>query len=296
MSGSITLRFGNVDQQTSATATSPDFPGARDWPAARGVFFTAADVAEYAPVVVLGRTVADALFSDGTDPVGAYVLAGNVPFQVIGVMASKGATPYGGDQDDTAFVPLTTGSLRLFGQRHLRSITVQVRDVAEMNAMQEAIDGLLLARHGTRDFQIRNMASILETATETADIFTLLLGSIAAISLIVGGIGVMNIMLVSVTERTREIGIRMATGARSGDIQRQFLTEALVVCAVGGLLGVAGGLGIATALQRFGLPSQLDAAPVVVAFACAAGTGLLFGFLPARKAARLDPVVALASE
>ncbi|MBX6323411.1 MAG: ABC transporter permease, partial [Rhodospirillaceae bacterium] len=296
IAGSVTLRFGDFDDQTSITATSADYPQARNWPVQRGVFFSDADVAEYAPVAVLGQTVAAALFPDGSDPIGQYVLANNVPFQVIGIMSAKGASPGGNDMDDVAFVPLTTGSLRLFGQRYLRSITVQVRDVAEMDAIQESIQSLLAARHGTIDFQIHNMATILETASATADVFTLLLGSIAAISLLVGGIGVMNIMLVNVTERTREIGIRMATGARAGDIQLQFLAEALVVCAAGGLLGIAGGLATTALLQHFGTTTLVTAGPVLLAFACGAATGVVFGFLPARKAARLDPVVALASE
>ncbi|MEK7820939.1 MAG: FtsX-like permease family protein, partial [Pseudomonadota bacterium] len=228
--------------------------------------------------------------------IGAYVLVNNIPFQVIGVMAVKGATPFGSDMDDAAFVPLTTGSLRLFGQRHLRSIVVQVEDLGAMPATQDRINAVLLARHRVQDFQIRNMASILETAAETQNTLTILLGSIAAISLVVGGIGVMNIMLVSVTERTREIGIRMATGARAWNILLQFITEALVVCAFGGALGVSGGLAVALIAQSLGRPIVLSLPPVVLAFGCAFATGLLFGFMPARKAANLDPVAALSAE
>jgi macrolide transport system ATP-binding/permease protein len=294
--GGVTVRFGNVDYLTSATATSEEYPIARDWPMASGVFFGADEVKSYVPVATLGRTVVKNLFPPGTDPIGAYVLVNNIPFQVMGVMATKGATPFGSDMDDVVFVPLTTGSLRLFGIRYLRAITVQVEDASAMDETQDRIQALLLARHRLVDFQIRNMAAILETAAETQTTLTILLGSIAAISLLVGGIGVMNIMLVSVTERTREIGIRMATGARAWNIMLQFLVEALVVCAVGGVLGVLGGLATAVTAEYFGRPIVLSLAPVVLAFGCAFATGLVFGFMPARKAANLDPVVALAAE
>jgi macrolide transport system ATP-binding/permease protein len=198
--------------------------------------------------------------------------------------------------DDVAFVPLSTGSLRLFGQRFVRSITVQVADLTQIDATQDAITALLRERHRAVDFQIRNMASIIETASQTQNTLTVLLGSIAAISLLVGGIGVMNIMLVSVTERTREIGIRMATGARTSNILQQFITEAVIVSAIGGVIGVAGGLGIAWALKTFGTPIQFSPWPVALAFGCAFATGLVFGFMPARKAAHLDPVVALSAD
>ncbi|MCC7167110.1 MAG: ABC transporter permease, partial [Rhodospirillales bacterium] len=189
MGGGVTLRYGNADYQTVTTATSADYPLARDWPMAKGIFFTQDDVQSYVPVVALGQTVVDNLFPAGTDPIGRYVLMNNVPFQVIGVMGIKGATPFGSDMDDAAFVPLTTGSLRLFGQRHLRSVTVQVDSVEAMAETQRAITELLIARHRVQDFQIRNMAAVLDTATQTQNTMTLLLGSIAAISLVVGGIG-----------------------------------------------------------------------------------------------------------
>jgi macrolide transport system ATP-binding/permease protein len=212
------------------------------------------------------------------------------------VLGSKGATPYGGDMDDVIFVPLTTGQMRLFGRRFVRAITVQVEDAARITQTQQAIEALLVARHRRLDFQIRNMASLMETASDTQNTLTVLLGSIAAISLIVGGIGVMNIMLVSVTERVREIGIRMATGARMIHILLQFNTEALVVCSIGGIVGVLGGLATAWITGQFGQPIEYSVTPVVLAFSSAFLTGLLFGYLPARKAARLDPVVALSAE
>ncbi len=295
-SSTATLRFGGADYSSSVTGTSAKFPLARQWKVARGVFFGDEDERDYATVAVLGQTVARALFQNGEEPLGQFVLVNNLMFQVIGVMAPRGASPSGQDQDDVVLVPYATSQLRLSGQRFLRNVTVAVADVDQIDSTQTAVDALLTQRHGTVDFQIRNMASIIDTATETQDTLTILLGSIAAISLLVGGIGVMNIMLVSVTERTREIGIRMATGARTRNILQQFLIEALVVSAVGGAIGVVLGLGTAAVVNAFGTQVQFSLAPVLLAFGCAFGTGLIFGWLPASKAARLDPVVALASE
>jgi macrolide transport system ATP-binding/permease protein len=291
----VTVRVGNSDYQTQATGTTATFPVARNWPVAKGIFFSTADVTSYASVVVLGQTVADNLFANSVDPVGQYVVLNNVLFQIIGLMAVRGASPQGQDQDDVVLVPLTTGGLRLFGQRFLRNITVAVDDVDLIDQTQEAVTALLQARHQSLDFQIRNMVSILDAATETQDTLTILLGSIAAISLLVGGIGVMNIMLVSVTERTREIGIRMATGARMRNILQQFLAEALVVSLLGGVIGVAVGLGAAAVIGSFGTPTKFAVGPILLAFGCAFATGLVFGYMPARKAARVDPIIALAT-
>ncbi|HWS14458.1 MAG TPA: MacB family efflux pump subunit [Rhodocyclaceae bacterium] len=292
----VTVRAGDNDYVTSGNATWADYAAARNWAAARGAFFSDADVTSFAPVIVLGQTVVKNLYTQGEDPVGRYVLVNNIPFQVVGVLAAKGATTFGSDMDDTVFMPLSTGRMRLFGRRYVRAITVQVADVERIDETEKAITELLTARHKRVDFQVRNTASLLETATETQNTLTVLLGSIAAISLLVGGIGVMNIMLVSVTERVREIGIRMATGARMVHILLQFLTEALVVCAVGGIVGVLGGLAAAWIASRFGSPVVYSLPPVLLAFGSAFIIGLLFGFLPARRAAKLDPVVALATE
>jgi macrolide transport system ATP-binding/permease protein len=295
-SNRMTVRYGNIDYQTSVQGTGEDFPSARDWKVAEGQFFHGNDLKSFAPVVVLGRTVAKTLFPGGGSPVGKYVLLRNVPFLVIGVMTEKGASPNGSDQDDVIFVPINTGLVRLFGKSYLSSITVKVADTTDIDATQASIEAVLKARHRTEDFSVRNMASILQAAIETQDTFTLLLGTVAAISLLVGGIGVMNIMLVSVVERTREIGIRMATGARMRDILLQFNIEAAVVCAAGGVLGIVVGVVAGMILRYTGMTVIFSVTPAVLAFVCACATGLIFGYLPARKAARLDPVVALASE
>jgi macrolide transport system ATP-binding/permease protein len=295
-SSRLTVRYGNLDYQTSAQGTGEDFPSARDWPVAEGQFFNADDMKQYAAVVVLGRTVARTLFPDGDSPVGKYILMRSVPFVVIGVMTEKGASPNGSDQDDVVFVPISTGLVRLFGKNYLTSITIKVKDATDIEATQARVEALLKSRHNAEDFSVRNMASFLQAAMETQDTFTLLLGTVAAISLLVGGIGVMNIMLVSVVERTREIGIRMATGARMRDIMLQFNIEAAVVCAAGGFLGILVGVIAGMVLRYSGMTVVFSVTPAALAFACASATGLAFGYLPARKAALLDPVVALASE
>ena len=296
ISGNATLRFGNADYSSSIIATTENLPETRSWPVAQGVFFTNEDSDTFTPVAVLGATIQEELFGSA-DPVGEYILIEKVPFLVIGTLTRKGSSGFGGrDQDEVVMVPLKTGGLRLFGRQNLRSLSVAVEDPAAIDETEESIRALLAQRHGEEDFRIFNSAELLENVSESQQTFTLLLGSVAAISLIVGGIGVMNIMLVSVTERTREIGIRMATGARQSDILLQFLSEAIVVSAVGGLLGIGLGIAVANLIALFGMSAVVSATPVILAFSCAAATGLVFGFAPARKAAKLNPVEALATE
>ncbi|MBL7250793.1 MacB family efflux pump subunit [Alloalcanivorax sp. C16-2] len=295
ISGSVTARAQGRDITTSVKAVSSDYPSLRDWQPVNGIFFSQRDQDRYAPVAVIGQTVRENLFGDA-DPLGQFVLLDSIPFQVIGVMGEQGATNWGDDQDDVVFVPLSTGTLRLFGQNYLRSITLAVDDVDQIDVTEQAAVELLTQRHGTEDVRVFNMASLLDMVSDTQNTLTMLLGSIAAISLLVGGIGVMNIMLVSVTERIHEIGIRMATGARQRNILQQFLTEAVVVSALGGLIGVALGVAVGLLLRLFGLPILFSAPVAVAAFLCAAVIGLVFGFAPALKAARLNPVEALSNE
>jgi macrolide transport system ATP-binding/permease protein len=296
LQNSQTVRWGNADYSTRITATSEVLTRARNWQVARGVFFTREDSDQFESVAVLGATVYDALFPDGQDPLGEWVLIGSTPFQVIGVLTRKGSSG-GQDQDDMVYVPLKTGALRLFGEKNARQITVAVDDIERISETQELLRSFMTSMHGVEDFRIVNSAELLETVAATQNQFRLLLASIGGIALLVGGIGVMNIMLVSVTERTREIGVRMATGARQRDILAQFLSEAIVVTAIGGVIGVALGVGVGLLIRAM---SDVDVVfstePMLLAFSCAAATGVIFGFAPARKAARLDPVVALSNE
>jgi macrolide transport system ATP-binding/permease protein len=291
------VRFGDQDLTVTAVGTGEDFPQVHDWPPQSGVFFTADHVKSYAQVVALGQTVAKNLFPQGTNPLGQYVLIGSSPFQVIGVLSSKGLNSRGDDLDNSVWLPYSTAGARVFGQRFFNNIVVRVSPGADMSVVQAELHTLLIKRHGKEDFNIRNMADTIATASETQNTLTYLLAAIAVISLIVGGIGVMNIMLVSVTERTREIGIRMAIGARSFDVLFQFLTEAVMVCFIGGLAGVAVGIGGGLSTSAIaGWRVIFTVLPIVLAFACAFLTGIIFGYLPARKAARLDPIEALARD
>ena len=291
------LRFGNQDLMVTAVGTGENFPRVHDWPTESGVFFSAEHVRRYAQVVTLGQTVVKNLFPTDTNPLGQYVLIGNAPFLVIGVMSGKGSTPRGDDLDNSVWLPYTTAGARIFGQRFFKHIVVRVRPDVDMTVVQAGLHILLMHRHRKEDFNIRNMADTIATANETQNTLTYLLAAIAVISLVVGGIGVMNIMLVSVTDRTSDIGIRLAIGARSFDVLFQFLTEAVMVCFIGGLAGVVAGLGGGLATSAIaGWRVIFTVAPIVIAFACAFLTGILFGYLPARKAAQLDPIEALARD
>jgi macrolide transport system ATP-binding/permease protein len=291
------LRFGEQDLMITVVGTGEDFPQVHDWPPQSGVFFSAEHVTRYAQVVVLGQTVAKNLFPNDTNPLGQYVLIGSAPFLVIGVLSSKGLTARGDDMDNSVWLPYTTAGARVFGQRFFNSIVVRVKPSADMKGVQDGLHALLMHRHGKEDFNIRNMADTIATANETQNTLTYLLAAIAVISLVVGGIGVMNIMLVSVTERTREIGIRMAIGARGFDVLFQFLTEAVMVCFIGGLAGVVVGIGGGLTTSAIaGWRVIFTVPPILIAFGCAFLTGIVFGYLPARKAARLDPIEALARD
>ena len=295
--GIAVIRYGNKDLEVPAVGTSETFPEVRNWPLQSGTFFTSADVTGYRLVAALGFSVAQELFPEDESPLGKYVMIGTAPFQVVGVMSSKGVSSRGYDLDYQVWIPYTTASSLLFGRRYFEDVSVKVTNASLMKPVEQSIHAVLVRSHGEEDFNIRNMADLIDTANQTQNTFTNLLGAVAVISLIVGGIGVMNITLVSVTERTREIGIRMAVGARSFDVLVQFLTEAVVVCAIGGIIGVVLGVagGLATS-QAMGWLTVISATPCVLAFGCAFLTGLVFGFLPARKAARLDPVEALARD
>ena len=289
------VRFGRNDTQTSVVATTGSMPEVESWPLAQGVFFTDEDSADIASVAVLGSEARADLFPDGQDPLGQYILIRNIPFQVIGILTAKGAQGFN-NPDDSVYIPFRTGAVRVFGQNEADEIRILVDDVDLIDQTEDNVLEYLSALHGTRDMRIDQNTSMLESASQSQETFTLLLGSVAAISLLVGGIGVMNIMLVSVTERTREIGVRMATGARQSDILSQFLSEAIVVSCFGGIIGVALGVGVGLILERFDVAIYFSSTPMLLAFTCSVTTGLIFGFAPARKASRLDPVVALANE
>ncbi|HEU4936835.1 MAG TPA: ABC transporter permease [Vicinamibacterales bacterium] len=292
---------GNQNWSTQIQGTDTELPLIRNWPTKFGSFFTAQDVATAQKVAVLGQTVSDNLFGPDVDPTGQIIRVKNQPFKVLGVMAPKGSTGFGQDQDDAIYAPYTTVQKKLQGIQHINNIQVSAA-TPETAPVSAEITELLRARHKLMgndpdDFMVRTQEEMASVRTETTKTMTTLLAAIAGVSLLVGGIGIMNIMLVSVTERTREIGLRMAIGARGRDVLMQFLVEAVVLSLFGGLLGIGMGFGLSAAAERFlQWPTTIPPNAIAMAFGFAAGTGVFFGFYPAKKAAGLDPIEALRFE
>jgi putative ABC transport system permease protein len=286
---------------TTVAGESPDYLKIRDWKLASGSMFTDREVRSAAKVAVIGSKTANELFGP-LNPVGQTVRVGNIPFVIIGLLESKGAGMGGQNQDDRIIIPYTTAMKRITGEKYLRSINVQIGSADRMEIAQEQITSLLRQRHRLatgrdNDFNIFNQKEIADTVNSISKIITLLLGSIAGISLVVGGIGIMNIMLVSVTERTREIGIRIAVGAQPGDIKLQFLIEAITLSLLGGLIGVLLGIGASKLVEFFAnFKAIVSTGSIILAFGVSFAIGVFFGFYPARKAARLDPIEALRYE
>ena len=293
--------YGNQNWSTRAAGESPEYLSIRKWPLAEGDMFNDQHVRAVAKVCVIGQTVANQLFPD-TDPVGKMIRIRNVPCQVLGVLQAKGLSPMGSDQDDIVLVPYTTELKRIHMETWLDVMLVQASSKEALGLVQQEITGLLRQRHHIDpargdDFTVRSQEDIAQAATATARTMTFLLGAIACVSLIVGGIGIMNIMLVSVTERTREIGIRMAVGAHGRDILLQFLIEAMTLSSVGGIIGILCGVGASKILSvAKGWPTLVSPTAVIVSFLFSAAVGIFFGFYPARKAAQLDPIEALRYE
>ena len=292
---------GSGNWNTTVYGVSPAYVDIRAWKIASGELFTERDVRVKAKVALLGKTVVDELF-EGRDPIGEQVRVRKTPFKIIGTLSEKGQSPWGSDYDDVVLVPVTTGLYRLAGGRYISMINVSAASLEESDAAIEEVTEILRNSHrlqpGEEDgFRIYSQADLMETATETQRVMTLLLGAVAAVSLIVGGIGIMNIMLVSVTERTREIGIRLAVGARSSDVLAQFLTESVVLSLIGGAIGTALAYTVTHILNNVvGMTTVVRPSVVFLAFGFAAAIGVFFGYYPARKAALLNPIDALRHE
>jgi len=295
------LIAGNQNWSSQIQGTDVELPLIRNWPTKYGSFFTSQDVNSAQKVAVLGQTVSDNLFGPDVDPTGQIMRVKNQPFKVIGVMSPKGSTGFGEDQDDAVYVPYTTVQKKLQGIQHINRITISAV-TAETAPVSAALTDALRVRHKLMgsdpdDFMVRTQEEMASVRTETTRTMTTLLAAIAGVSLLVGGIGIMNIMLVSVTERTREIGLRMAIGARGRDVLMQFLVEAIVLSLFGGLLGIGMGYALSAAAEKFlQWPTSIPANAIGMAFGFAAATGVFFGFYPAKKAAGLDPIEALRFE
>jgi putative ABC transport system permease protein len=292
---------GNQNWFTRIYGESADYFDIRQWPLADGAPFTSQDVRSANKVCVIGRTTATQIYGN-ENPVGQILRIKEVPFTITGVLTPKGLSTQGVDQDDIVIMPYTSAMKRVIGGTTLRNINVQIGDPQQLEAAQQQIISLLRQRHNIRpgrddDFTVRNQQEIAQAATATTAVMTVLLGSIAGVSLVVGGIGIMNIMLVSVTERTREIGVRMAVGAHGSDILTQFLIEAVTLSSVGGVIGIICGIGASKVLSTYAhWPTLISISSIAIAFLFSAAVGIFFGFYPARKAAALDPIEALRYE
>ena len=304
--GNAQVVYGNLNWSTNITGVTADYFETRDWGIISGRPILREDTDGATKIALLGQTAALNLFGD-SDPVGEIIRIKKVPFTVVGVLARKGQTTWGQDQDDIILIPLSTAKKKVLGasqanSRSVNSISIKVLPGEDMSEAEAQIRTLLRDRHRLQpyqedDFWIRNLAEVLQTQEETSAVLTYLLAAIASVSLLVGGIGIMNIMLVSVTERTREIGLRMAVGARARDILTQFLVEAVTLSLIGGIIGIVLGIGSSNAISYFAeWRTVLDPGSVVLAFGFAAAIGIFFGFYPARKASRLDPIEALRYE
>ena len=300
--GNAQIIFSGNNWNTSIIGTSPTYFSIRGWNVDSGELFSDADIRSANRVALIGKTVAENLFGDDIDPIGKTIRIKKSPFTILGVLESKGQSFDGRDQDDTIIVPITTAQRKLFGNQipgSVRMIMAQAKSEKYMGVAEDAINDLIRQRHNIRenaesDFSVRNLTAMAKTASDTAKTMSMLLGAIASISLLVGGIGIMNIMLVSVTERTREIGIRMAIGAREKDILLQFLLEACVISIVGCVIGIALGLGGALLVKKMvGAEILISMRSIVLAFSVAASVGVFFGYYPATKAAKLHPIEAL---
>ncbi len=304
LGGVAQVIYGNQNWSTGVPGTTPAMLEVRDWPLSEGRPFAEEDVRSASKVCLLGQTVVDNLFGS-IDPIGQIVRIKNVPFTVIGVLDRKGQSPNGQDQDDTIYIPVTTAQKKIFGTTFpgmVRIIMVKAKGAEELSQAQNQITELLRQRHRIAqkqddDFSVRNLTQMMQAAEESAKIMALLLGAVASVSLLVGGIGIMNIMLVSVTERTREIGIRMAVGAKTWDIRLQFLIEALILSLIGGGIGIVIGVSGSQVLSTIaGWPTIVSLFSIFLAFGFSGVVGIFFGFYPAMKASLLDPIEALRYE
>lgn len=297
-----TLGYASQTWTAQVDGTTPELQVIKDWPTRAGSFFTVDDVQGATLVAVLGQTVVNNLYPPGTDPVGSTIRINKLTFTVVGVLTPKGATLAGQDQDNTVYIPVSTAQRRLLGVNYVRLINVQTATPESMAYVQAGIENLLRERHrlassSPDDFNVRNLASVLATVESTSAVMTMLLAGVAAVSLLVGGIGIMNIMLVSVTERTREIGLRLAVGATEKNIRDQFLVEALVLCLAGGVIGILIGITCSKAISMItGWQTSVTVYSILLSAGFAAGIGIFFGYYPARKAAGLDPIEALRFE